>query len=108
LDIKEVAKQLNTLNIGILKTLFPNGKLKGREYIMGDIHGAPGASLSFNVDTGMWADFASNVKGGDIISLYAAHKNISQLEAAKYLCERSCIKVDKWVPKLEFQTYQKI
>jgi hypothetical protein len=66
----------------------PHGKREGREYKVGDLQGSPGSSTSINLDTGRWADFAADVKGGDAVSLYAAIHNVSQREAADRIAER--------------------
>ena len=42
-------------------------------------------SFVINTETGLWCDFSTNDKGGDIISLIAYIKNLSQLDAAKEL-----------------------
>ena len=68
-----------------LRAWLPGGKLHGREYKCGNLQGTEGDSLSINVRTGMWADFATDNKGGDLISLYAAIHNIGQAEAAREL-----------------------
>lgn len=65
----------------------PNGKKHGREWVCGDLDGAPGTSLSVNMHTGQWADFSTEAKGGDLISLYAAIHHVSQLDAAKALAD---------------------
>jgi hypothetical protein len=45
-------------------------------------------SFKVNLRTGRWADFATGDKGGDVISLLAYLKGISQSEAARHLaCE---------------------
>lgn len=41
--------------------------------------------MKVNVETGKWADFASNEKGGDLLSLYAAIHSLKQGEAAERL-----------------------
>ena len=61
----------------------PAGKMDGHEFKVGNLTGAPGKSLSINIRTGQWADFASDAKGGDLISLYAAIHKIQQGEAAR-------------------------
>ena len=38
--------------------------------------------------TGVWADFATDDKGGDIISYYAYIKGLGQIDAAKELADR--------------------
>jgi hypothetical protein len=35
--------------------------------------------------TGAWADFADDARGGDVVSLYAYLRNISQGDAAREL-----------------------
>lgn len=71
----------------LLWAWFPNGRVKGREFEVGDLAGSPGHSLKFNLDTGAWADFATGEKGGDLISLYAATRRIAQGEAFKVLAQ---------------------
>ena len=44
-------------------------------------------SFCINMTTGHWADFATNDKGGDPISLYAYLKGLRQSEAAKELAK---------------------
>ena len=61
----------------------PGGTFKGNEWTCGDLSGGPGKSCSVNLRTGKWADFASCYKGGDLISIYAAIKRLTQIEAAK-------------------------
>jgi predicted P-loop ATPase len=85
MEIKQVAQSLLSNSESLLNEWFPNGKLIGREYTLGDLSGAPGESLKINVDSGKWADFSTGEKGGDLVSLYAAMKKIKQIEAAKEL-----------------------
>jgi predicted P-loop ATPase len=61
------------------------GRREGREWKAGDLTGAAGRSVSVNLATGMWSDFATGDKGGDLVSLYAAIKGCSQIEAARQL-----------------------
>lgn len=42
-------------------------------------------SFRINLSTGKWADFATEHKGGDLISLVAYLKGSTQVEAAKYI-----------------------
>ncbi len=59
----------------ILSEIFPNGRIEGAEYRMGDVEGNPGNSLSMNLDEkrGVWRDFATQDSGKGLISLVAAH-----------------------------------
>lgn len=83
----------------LLSEWFPAGKFRGHEFVMGDVHGSEGESCSVNVNTGMWADFSSGDKGGDLISLYAAANRIEQGVAFKALSNGSGIKRLAPVPK---------
>ena len=44
-------------------------------------------SFSINVHTGVWADFATDDAGGDIISFYAYIRGLKQIEAARELAD---------------------
>ncbi len=44
-------------------------------------------SFSINTKTGLWADFATGDRGGDIISFYAYLHGVSQIEAARELAK---------------------
>ena len=69
----------------LLVEWLPGGKLYGKEYKCADLSGAKGDSLSVNIDKGVWKDFATGDGGADLISLYAAIKRYSQIDAAKEL-----------------------
>lgn len=71
----------------LLPRWFPAGRMFGREFVVGDLSGTPGESLSINTQTGQWSDFATDDRGGDLISLYAAVHRLSQIEAGKQLAE---------------------
>ena len=85
-DFDAVARSALSACPGLLHEWFPAGKVKGREFCVGNLRGDRGDSLSINLDTGQWADFASaDQKGGDLISLYAALNKLSQWQAAREL-----------------------
>ena len=71
----------------LVSGLLPEGRREGNEWIARnprrDDH-RPG-SFKVNLVTGRWADFASGDRGGDIISLVAYLRRLSQLEAARLL-----------------------
>lgn len=86
------AKKLNEILLaqlpGLLSHWLPGGKLNGREYRCGSIRGEPGNSLSVNIQSGVWKDFADqSIKGGDLISLYAAIHGLSNGDAIKQLLD---------------------
>jgi putative DNA primase/helicase len=73
----------------LLRDWFPAGRRQGREFVVGNLGGDPGKSLSINLNTGKWSDFASTDKGGaDLISLRAAMRECSQADAATELALR--------------------
>ena len=67
---------------------FPAGKVVGTEFKVGNLQGAAGDSLSINLETGLWSDFAGQDKGGDPISLLAAMRGLKQGQAARELASR--------------------
>jgi len=85
LDFKDIARTALSHALSICERLLPGGKLRGREWVCGDLRGGPGESLSVNTQTGRWADFATEKRGGDLISLVAAVHALTQLEAAERL-----------------------
>lgn len=56
----------------LLGEWFPRGVRRGHEFVIGDLRGSPGESLSININTAKWADFASDARGGDPVSICAA------------------------------------
>jgi hypothetical protein len=70
----------------ICAELFPLGQKRGREFVVGDIYGNRGESLSINLTTGIFKDFSNgSTKGGDLTALVAAAKNVSQYDAAEWI-----------------------
>ena len=81
MDFKEVATRSLPQAMNLLTSWLPGGKLIGSEFTCGSLQGESGKSLKVNVKSGRWSDFASGDKGGDLVSLYAAIRGISQQEA---------------------------
>lgn len=89
IDFQALAEQMLARADSILHEWFPAGRVHGREFLIGDLSGEVGQSLRVNLETGRWADFANpDLKGGDLISLYAAWKQCSQKDAANALIEQ--------------------
>lgn len=68
----------------LVPQLFPNARIKGGEWVMGDIHGSPGESLSIcrkGKKIGWWKDFAGT-DSGDILTLIAAGRCDGDIRAA--------------------------
>ncbi len=71
----------------LLRRWLPDGRLVGREYTARNPRRAdrrPG-SFKVNVNTGKWADFATDDAGGDVVSLAAYLSGTGQAEAARAL-----------------------
>jgi hypothetical protein len=71
----------------LLATWLPGGRVEGHEYVCADLTGGPGRSLSVNLQSGIWKDFATDIGGKDPVSLYAAIHGLKQGEAARQLAE---------------------
>ena len=56
----------------LLAEWFPNGRVVGREFKVGNIAGDPGISLCINLNTGVGADFAGDDEFADLIDVRAA------------------------------------
>lgn len=69
----------------ILYQWLPGGVIHGNEFKCGDLSGSAGESLSINIKTGVWKDFATDEKGADLIDLYAAIKGLKLGDAAREL-----------------------
>lgn len=64
---------------------FPQGKRRGHEWVIGSLQGEPGDSLSINLKTGVWKDFAEGTGGKGLVSLYAKAHGMRNGEAAREL-----------------------
>jgi hypothetical protein len=67
----------------------PGGRRRGHEWVCGDLSGGEGTSLSVNLLSGRWADFATSDRGGDLIDLYAAIHELTMAEAYRELDDGS-------------------
>lgn len=88
-DIQRIAEAALPQLPRLVEEWFPAGRWRGREYVVGDLGGSDGDSLSINTETGQWCDFATGETGGDVVSLYTAMRRLSgehpQLQGAKEL-----------------------
>lgn len=60
----------------------PGGQRRGHEWVCGSLSGGKGDSCQVNLTNGKWADFATEDRGGDLISLYAAIHGLGPGKAA--------------------------
>lgn len=87
-------QNINRLAISQLPELvtewLPQGRREGKEWVALNPRRADRhlGSFKINIHTGKWADFSSDDRGGDPISLYAYLFGFSQIQAARYLADR--------------------
>lgn len=97
-------KQINAAALSsierILAHWLPDGKKQGHEYqaINPTRTDSKLGSFSINLNTGAWAEFASDDKGGDLVALVAYLDRLKQGEAAKRLAEFLGLAVEKPSP----------
>ena len=82
IKFKELADALLSRADQLLAAWLSGGKRNGHEWVCGSLAGEEGTSLSVNIHTGMWSDFATGEKGGDLVSLYAAIHGLTMGKAA--------------------------
>jgi hypothetical protein len=87
IDFKKLAKKALHHSQEIVTLMLPNGKQEGREWVAKNPlrNDQNLGSFKVNLSTGKWADFASDAKGGDLISLVAYIKQCRQVEAARMI-----------------------
>lgn len=74
----------------VLRELYPKGRREGRNFRMGSINGEEGSSLAVCLSgpkAGVWSDFATGDRGGDIIRLLAVSEGCKQSVAARKLAD---------------------
>ncbi len=89
IDFKSVASAALRNIDGILAAWVPGGKRHGAEYVARNPvrNDEREGSFSINLSTGVWSDFATDEKGGDLVSLVAYLDSVTQSEACKRLAQ---------------------
>lgn len=82
IKFKDLADALLDRIEALVPAWLPGGARNGHEYVCGSLQGGKGSSCSVNMTSGKWADFASDEKGGDLVSLYAAAHGLGMGKAA--------------------------
>lgn len=88
MDFAAIAKIGVAHSEQICRELFPLGTKRGKEFVVGDIYGNKGDSLSVSLSEGIWKDFASGRGGQDLTALIADARQIPMSEAAQYIEEK--------------------
>lgn len=82
INFKALADALLPMVDTLVPQWLPGGHRNGPEWKCGSLAGEAGSSCSVNMVTGQWADFASDDRGTDLLSLYAAIQCQSMATAA--------------------------
>ena len=99
-DFKRInAAALSSID-AVLNRWLPGGKTHGHEYqaINPTRPDSKLGSFSININTGAWADFASDDKGGDLVALVAYLEGSKQGEAVKRVAKFLGIAAEKTDP----------
>lgn len=81
----ELADALLSRATTLVPDWLPGGVQRGHEYVCGSVFGGAGSSCSVNLVNGKWSDFQTGEAGNDLISLYAANRELSMGKAAVQL-----------------------
>ncbi|WP_374491615.1 VapE domain-containing protein [Brachymonas sp.] len=82
INFKALADALLASADTLVPAWLSGGRRQGHEWVCGSLAGEAGSSCSVNLHTGKWADFSSDEKGADLLSLYAAIQGLSMTRAA--------------------------
>jgi hypothetical protein len=82
IKFRELAAALLVRAGDLVPAWLPGGHRAGHEWVCAGLSGGKGSSCSVNTVTGQWADFASDERGGDLLSLYAAIHGLEMARAA--------------------------
>ena len=87
IPFQEIAERALLSAEYIVLQVAPGGLISGSEYkaLNPRRNDQKIGSFSINLSSGLWADFATGDKGGDVISYVAFCRGISQSEAARWL-----------------------
>jgi hypothetical protein len=84
------------INAAALARWLPDGRREGSEWVARNPRRADRKAGSFkiNIETGKWADFATDEAGGDPVSLAAYLNRCSQADAARRLASMLGVSID--------------
>ena len=96
LDFKSIAAAALSSADSLVPLWLPDGKRSGHEWSALNPTRGDGKSGSFsvNLNSGVWADFATGDKGGDLVSLYAYLHGMSQGDAARALADQLRVSIE--------------
>lgn len=80
---QEINQTLVQMVESVVVHLLPNGRRDGRSWLAGSVNGESGQSLRVCLDgarAGVWADFAENGKGGDLLTLWQQCRGLNFID----------------------------
>jgi twinkle protein len=83
---QELNQTLAYMADSVAAHLLPSGKRIGHSWCAGSVNGEEGQSLRVCIEgsrAGVWSDFSSNTKGGDMLSLWQQCRGLSFVETLK-------------------------
>lgn len=97
IDFKRIASLALAGAGTLVPQWLPEGERSGPEWKARNPTRSDGkaGSFSINLNTGIWADFATDEKGGDLVSLYAYLNGLTQIDAAKALASQLGIAIEQ-------------
>lgn len=111
LNIEDIAGMLADRAEAVCRWLLPKGVKVGDEWCVGNVYGDEGDSLRVNISEnhkkGIWKDFASDEKGGDLVDLIEAVKKVNTFTALKLAKDFLGIKDVNRLAKFKQDEYQK-
>lgn len=89
LDFDRINRSALAVLPALVARWLPDGKRLGREWVARNPRRSDRRAGSFriNLATGKWADFATDDRGGDVVSLAAFISGTGQAEAARSLAD---------------------
>lgn len=113
MELVELKRALATRAEEVCRHLLPDGKVDGRDWVIGDLSGSAGKSLKICLSgdrAGIWHDFAAGGGSNNLLELWAQARNIdfkdALSEAKAWLKDRGV--VDRHpIKQLEKKTYSK-
>lgn len=81
LKFRDLAAALLPMADDLVPDWLRGGVQRGHEWVCGSLAGGKGTSCSVNLVTGEWADFSSEEKGIDLLSLYKAIHGLTMAQA---------------------------
>jgi len=102
IDFQAIAARALSSAEAVCRHWLPEGKRQGAEWVSVNPVRADqtAGSFSINLHTGKWADFATDDKGGDLVSLVAYLEGANQGEAGRVLAEwLGCAPMAETAPK---------